>query len=155
MKSIYEEAGPPRRPPTKVPALGALASQAEATRGINPASALRAVVAWSQAFKPERMVLPLRTGLPSWLGFQALQRGWPLSVVRAKGTLERAPVDVLPLLLELWLGAASRLEVSDVVERDRHVRALVPIITMREIMEMRLPKMGTDVVQPIQEVEAR
>lgn len=145
----------PTRPALVIGAIGALQSQHEVRQTLMPAPALRAVTAWAQRYRPAELVIPLRTGLPSWLGFQALQRGWPLSVVRARGTLERAPMDVLPLLLELWLGAASRLDVSDVVERDRHVRALVPIITMREIMEMRLPKMGTDVVQPIQEVEAR
>ena len=136
----------PNRPAEPTFALGALQSQIEVQRVVNPAAGLRAVVAWAQRWRPAELFIPLRTGLPCWLGFQALQRGWPVAIVVAPDTLDRSPDDVQPLLFELVLGAARRIDVGSWRERDELVRSTVPILGIEEILRLALPKIDPHAV---------
>ncbi len=131
---------PPARP---VHAIGALASQHEVRQLVPPAVGISATVEWARTFAPAELVIPLRTGLPAWIGHQGLWRRWPLRIVAARDTLTRAGDDVLPILLELWLGAEEQIIVDNPVQRDQTVRDMVPIATIEDIVGRRVPTLGT------------
>lgn len=135
-----------RLPPKSVDRVGALASQYEVSQHCAVAVGIRRTVAWAQAFAPAELVIPLRTGLPAWLGFQAVARGWKLRVIAAEDTLQRAQPDMLPLFLELWTASSDRQVVGSVAERDALVAQTVPIVTIRHILDLSVPIMGHAVV---------
>lgn len=125
-----------------IAAIGALASQHEVRQLVPPAVGISAVVEWARLHTPEQLVIPLRTGLPSWLGHQGINRGWHVHVIAARDTLTRCGDDVMPVLMELWLHATEQTVVDTPVDRDTAVKAAVPILGMAEILGHRLPNLG-------------
>jgi hypothetical protein len=131
----------------KVPAvLGVCEARSTSLEGMrSPMKALRATAAWGAAFTPEALVSNLRPGLPCWLAWQAVHRGWPLRVIVAQQQLERAPSDIQDELYELFFAASSRLTVASVFDRDTAVSS-VPCVTIRNILDLTLPILDPTVV---------
>ena len=124
--------------------------------GISIPVAQSATRKWAVKFRPDELIINLRPGLPCWLGFYAIQRGWPLTVVVAENQISRAPSDVQNLLVELWFKADRTHTCSDVFERDALIRSLVPVIGIDNIMRLTVPIMGEPVIssdQPDDETE--
>lgn len=115
-------------------------------RGISIPVAQSSTRRWAHKFRPEELIINLRPGLPCWLGFYAVQRGWPLTVVVAENQLTKAPHDVQTLLVELWFKADRTHTCSDVFERDALIRSLVPVIGIDDIMRLDVPIMGEPVI---------
>jgi hypothetical protein len=131
MRALAEFRPPP--PPIACGPISVLQSQHEVRKTVNVGVAIQATVQWCRVRRPEQVVLALRTGLPSWVGHQAINRGWPIRVIACHDTLERTADDILPILLELWLAASERLVVGSPVERDSLVRAAAPELDIATI----------------------
>ena len=111
----------------------------------SPVRGINATVAWSRAFRPAALVSNLRPGLPCWLAWQALHRGWPLIAVVAQQQLERAPSDLQAHLYELYFAASERIVMDSVFERDSRV-SQVPSVTIENILGLTLPNMDPTAV---------
>ncbi len=115
-------------------------------RGISIPQAQAAARKWAMKYRPEELIINLRPGLPCWLGFYAVQRGWPLTVVVSENQLAKAPSDVQNLLIELWFKADRTHACADVFQRDALIRSLVPVVGIEEIMRLAVPIMGEPVI---------
>lgn len=114
--------------------------------GVSSPSMQRMARRWLLRYRPARLWINLRPGLPCILGWLAVQRGWPVTAVIAPAQIDRATPDMQPTLMELWHAVGERLEVPDVFQRDHLITGLVPLITIENIMQSSVPIMGTDVV---------
>ncbi len=117
----------------------------EATPIIEPTSAkpglkLQAMLRWSMAHKPDHLTSSLRSGLPVWMAYQAIQRGWPLTIVVGPNQISRAPSDRQPILLELWGLAQERILTSSFEERDAYIRKSAPLLTMNHVLTNTIPE---------------
>lgn len=124
----------PAPPALPHPPVAVLQSQYHVRQHAPIGTALQAAVQWCRVRRPERITIALRTGLPSWLGHQAINRRWPLTVVAAADTLERTADDILPVLLELWVAADEQRIVSTPAERDSVVLAAAPELDIASIL---------------------
>lgn len=115
-------------------------------RGVSIPAAQAAARRWALKYRPDELIINLRPGLPCWLGFYAIQRGWPLTVVVAEQQVARAPSDVQSLLAELWFMADRTHTCSDVFQRDALIASLVPVIGIAHVMQLTVPIMGEPVI---------
>lgn len=118
--------------------LGVFEPRLDTLKACSPMRGINATVAWGRRFQPAGLVSNLRPGLPCWLAWQAVQRGWPLTVVVARPQLERAPSDLQPHLYELFFSASERIIADSVFDRDSRVSRF-PCVTIREILGLALP----------------
>lgn len=125
--------------------LGVFEPRMDTMKVCSPMKGINATVAWARKYRPAGLITNLRPGLPTWLSWQAVQRGWPLTVVVAAPQLERAPSDLQPHLYELYYAASERIVVDSVFERDSRV-SQVPCVTIREILRLALPIMDQTAV---------
>jgi hypothetical protein len=111
-----------------------------------PAQMLSGVLRWSSYFRPSLLVSNIRQGLPSWLAWQAVQRGWPLHVVVGPNQITGEGSDRQWLLLELWAAADDRMVADSVQERDEIIAEMAPLVGIEHILGMQVPNLGTNVV---------
>ena len=105
-----------------------------------PGLKLKGMLKWSMAHKPSHLTSSLRSGLPVWMAYQAIQRGWPLTLVVAPNQISRSPSDRQPILLELWGLAQERIVTASFEERDDYVRQCAPILTIDHILTNTVPE---------------
>ncbi len=106
----------------------------------------RAARVWAHRFDVEELFINLRPGLPCIMGWYAVQRSWPLTVVVSEKQLELAPSDIQAGLMELWHRANRRHIARDVVERDMLITHIVPLLGIADLMSGRVPIIEHDVV---------
>lgn len=115
-------------------------------QGVSAPDMQRMARRWALRYRPQRLWINLRAGLPCVLGWLFVQRGWPVSAVIGGVQLDRAPEDVQPILMELWHAVDERYELPDVYQRDEFITDMVPLVTLDHIMQSTVPIMGTAVV---------
>lgn len=111
-----------------------------------PAHYLNAVMSWSAKYRPSQLVTNLRQGFPTWMAYQAVFRGWPLRVVVGPNQISHEGSDRQWLLMELWAAADDRFVADSVEERDTIIEEMAPIMTMADVMGMRVPNTDRPVV---------